>query len=75
MVSAVHLTKPASPVTPTSHASKGLHMVSAVHRALGGQSGQTALASKGLHMVSAVHHLKPIDPSWEDVGFKGAAHG
>ena len=55
MVSAVHLGSGLYTLGCSLAASKGLHMVSAVHRwPLSGFPG-SRLASKGLHMVSAVH--------------------
>ena len=41
-------------------ASKGLHMVSAVHHRWGWRRGVGGVASKGLHMVSAVHPSEQV---------------
>ena len=74
MVSAVHRDR-GKPLLPLGRASKGLHMVSAVHLIHMGLDICPDSASKGLHMVSAVHR-KPwhIGASFSR-GFKGAAHG
>ena len=73
MVSAVHLVAHCRDIL-SNWASKGLHMVSAVHQSRGVRVKRVVIASKGLHMVSAVHH-KRKPPADQVECFKGAAHG
>ena len=56
-------------------ASKGLHMVSAVHPTTSSGNPVFAAASKGLHMVSAVHQGLVPRENIRSLRFKGAAHG
>ena len=55
MVSAVHHSTRAVMSLWDTDASKGLHMVSAVHLYRVAEATGAGAASKGLHMVSAVH--------------------
>ena len=55
MVSAVHRDMDGIVQTVLLGASKGLHMVSAVHPVIAHCNTRSPEASKGLHMVSAVH--------------------
>ena len=75
MVSAVHRSRGGSGAGGYL-ASKGLHMVSAVHLYHCAVAQRVAfVASKGLHMVSAVHPISTNKLIHNELCFKGAAHG
>ena len=76
MVSAVHPNAyPEGANQQLFKASKGLHMVSAVHLELSTSLPKDCCASKGLHMVSAVHPAMGLGGDSQCHRFKGAAHG
>ena len=74
MVSAVHLQAYIFAALLNCHASKGLHMVSAVHPAMRAETLTPLMLQRGCTWL--VQFIFPLyRPTLEDTGFKGAAHG